>query len=516
MMGERIKNRFQIAYESGALGSYLVLKGHAGEKVYQYQVEMIANNHLQGILELDVRQKNDTLGFYYNITSRQPLLQFLKRKRLTAEELAAVLRSIVATLLEARNYLLKENLFLLEEEFMYINPNTLEVSMVYVPVELEGDYRQNVKEFMVQLVMFTAEVEESGNAFIQKVLIDVKREAFTLPDFFKLLSDKKDPQQVAASGAVHPGPEIQKEADGVPKPLFRYFAGIKQGEARNRGEQGEIQKPEAAPVVIPGVKEKRELGKERKAPENGKKQRMKYRTSTQAVLAISQAAVLLILILTFKSGALDSLSSDTTTTYGAFALILGAGDFLVIRRLLDAKNRTVMRNELPVVEKPAKSFDPLEKSKNTQWKSTEKQPPVMPVANSLDEAANTADFRDATALLSCDGSGTTPLAQDVCPVPHLLAEGEAPEEKILINKSGFVVGRLRGQADYISKNHAVGKMHAEFIERVGTYYIKDLNSRNGTFVNDIRIDSNIEYEIRDKDRIMIANSRFVFHLFQGQ
>ena len=53
-------------------------------------------------------------------------------------------------------------------------------------------------------------------------------------------------------------------------------------------------------------------------------------------------------------------------------------------------------------------------------------------------------------------------------------------------------------------------MHAEIIFKNGEYYIKDLNSRNGTYINGERINSNIEYKIEDKDKIDFANGKYTF------
>jgi len=40
--------------------------------------------------------------------------------------------------------------------------------------------------------------------------------------------------------------------------------------------------------------------------------------------------------------------------------------------------------------------------------------------------------------------------------------------------------------------------------------VKDLNSKNGTFVNGVRIAANTEYEIKNNDKITFANSEYVF------
>ena len=88
----------------------------------------------------------------------------------------------------------------------------------------------------------------------------------------------------------------------------------------------------------------------------------------------------------------------------------------------------------------------------------------------------------------------------------------SPKEEIPINKKEFLIGRLEDMVDCVVKNIAVGKVHALITERNGKYYLKDLNSVNGTMLNDIKLQCNEENEINDGDRITFANSDYLFVL----
>lgn len=94
--------------------------------------------------------------------------------------------------------------------------------------------------------------------------------------------------------------------------------------------------------------------------------------------------------------------------------------------------------------------------------------------------------------------------------PYLQKNKNGLIEEIPIKKENFIIGRAEGQADYISQNSAVGKMHAEIVLKYKKYYIKDLNSRNGTFINDNRVEPNKEVEIKCNDKITLANEEYIF------
>jgi pSer/pThr/pTyr-binding forkhead associated (FHA) protein len=96
--------------------------------------------------------------------------------------------------------------------------------------------------------------------------------------------------------------------------------------------------------------------------------------------------------------------------------------------------------------------------------------------------------------------------------PQLQRHSNGMLESISISKPNFIIGRLRDQVDYVLENSSVGKIHAEIVSRDGEYFLVDLNTKNGTYINGTRIPSNKEHEIHSNDRITFANAEHVFLL----
>lgn len=82
---------------------------------------------------------------------------------------------------------------------------------------------------------------------------------------------------------------------------------------------------------------------------------------------------------------------------------------------------------------------------------------------------------------------------------------------------GVVIGRLKQQVDFAVNSPRVGKVHARFFGQNGQYYVVDINSKNGTYINGSieRIESNLQYSLHDKDRIMLADSEFTIRCSEG-
>lgn len=93
----------------------------------------------------------------------------------------------------------------------------------------------------------------------------------------------------------------------------------------------------------------------------------------------------------------------------------------------------------------------------------------------------------------------------------LISVHHQPTVQFEIKKSEFVIGRSKKYADgCIDFNDTVSSKHCKFIIQNGEYYIVDLNSTNGTFVNSNRLNPNYPTILKDGDLIRIANVDFRF------
>ena len=86
--------------------------------------------------------------------------------------------------------------------------------------------------------------------------------------------------------------------------------------------------------------------------------------------------------------------------------------------------------------------------------------------------------------------------------------------RIPLDKPSTLLGRLSGQVDFAVSNPKVGKVHAEIINQNGQIFIKDLSSKNGTYVNGAssRINSNVLHPLNANDKFKLADSEFTLRM----
>lgn len=85
-------------------------------------------------------------------------------------------------------------------------------------------------------------------------------------------------------------------------------------------------------------------------------------------------------------------------------------------------------------------------------------------------------------------------------------------DKIYINKSPFCIGRQKDVTDYQICNDSVSRKHANIINKDDKYYIVDLKSSNGTYVDGKKLPVIEKAELTDGMRIRFANSDYVIHI----
>ena len=140
----------------------------ASEKIHEYQIGILANNPNKHILPIEIRQKDEKHTLYYNITSKLSLSQYLKRNKINKNNFVAIFSGITKTILDfSKNYLFSENSFLLMEDYIYINPNNNEVSLVYLPFDVQEGLNINslLKEFTKNFIINSANMRQSERQF---------------------------------------------------------------------------------------------------------------------------------------------------------------------------------------------------------------------------------------------------------------------------------------------------------------------------------------------------------------
>ena len=102
---------------------YLVVSVKEGETEPDYQMHMLAENQIAGLLPVQIRQIDCQIEYYYEITGMVPLEQYLARHAMGYQELKDLVTGLQGVWEQTMEFLLDMDRICLEPEWMFLDGN---------------------------------------------------------------------------------------------------------------------------------------------------------------------------------------------------------------------------------------------------------------------------------------------------------------------------------------------------------------------------------------------------------
>lgn len=225
---------FDYYFENESTSRYLVIDIPCDKRIIDYQIEMIRKNSVKGIIPLNPMQKNNSYSMYYNISSKISLSEIFKRRELTKDEFINIMSNITSVILKSKEFLLYENSFILSMDLIFIEDESLDVSMVYVPARLEKDISYTFKEYLTNMVTMLAQINGVNNRIYLNEISDyLKKHNFSIlkfHSFIESMRSSKDNEEYYLESWVSQEEAIQSQ-----------FQSLFENEELNRLNQEETQ-----------------------------------------------------------------------------------------------------------------------------------------------------------------------------------------------------------------------------------------------------------------------------------
>lgn len=134
------------SYKKDRCHSYLILEMEENFQESEYSIKMITYNQIPGLLKCEIRKMNGSISLYYDTTSKQSIAQIFERSSIQYEDIRQFLKGIRKGLESAAGYLLDENDFLLDSAHLYMDGESKEVFLCYVPGR-RGNFQKEFQNF---------------------------------------------------------------------------------------------------------------------------------------------------------------------------------------------------------------------------------------------------------------------------------------------------------------------------------------------------------------------------------
>lgn len=434
--------------------TYLIVHGQQEE---DYMVQMLDGNKIRGFLDMEVREMDNQKEYYYDITGKENLSQKMAREKWKYDEVVKLVAGILETVGKAREYMLPEEHFLLEPEYIYRNIDSGEAFLCYV-----WSHSQNMNEQFTQLFSYFLNVvdyeDERAVQLVYKFYDVSREEQCTLQRLWSVF------ETVTPRNAME---ENIKEIKG----------NLESDSGKNKVSRGKLRMDKREEKGS-GLREKKK-GTVRKL-EPDKDADSFWGKIQQALKKMSGNVKEKDVVLEERKNARKETSVS----------------------LCNKKNG--ISKEQFFKRKEPRIF--MEKEENRCVKSLKKELASKMQILNVESTQLTKQNQESCNRKEKDEKQTKKVYH--C---HLLSE-DGSQSTISMGEFPFYIGRFQKDTNGLKDIVSISRMHCKIEQSDGKYYVSDLHSTNGTYVNQIKLTEGNKKELKEGDELSIADIKYRFSL----
>ncbi len=492
----------QRYYNRSPENSFMVLEGEPYEE--DYTDRMLRENDIAILLAFYTVQMNKKLQIWYDITGKRSLRDIISQEGVTFENLEMILRYLAAAWKALGNYLINEDRILVDPDSLFFSRNAevWTVFLCYCPME-KHDAQKQIREMLDYLMK---EVEPGKPDVMEAVITmyDRSGEAVSFDEMLEILEDCRNGRSALE---------------------MRAFSGNHETGNRAYGEEGSAHRSEGGRRAAGG----READKSRRFAAGLEKDGLSRATGCQEEGGQEEGGR--------EEGGREA---DGSRRFAAGlekdGLHHAAGgwgkeeqrqaDRKVAWKHLDAQDKVAVEKE------------------NSFWREEQQEEfigeepsDVVDMLAEIEEQEKTGvfeRFKKALAgwfhggLFEKTGFGKKDrdeLFDDVMFDPgeqlyqptmllsraddrfegKLVYEGYGRELDYVISKTNFRIGSRDEHNDAVLHSPAVSRQHARIMIKNGDFFVEDLNSKNGTYVNGQMVEYRQSVKLNRQDLISFAD-----------
>lgn len=535
-------------------GHFMVIKGQessdlTSEHLATVEVNMLKANTIDKMLPIDIEEIDFNVRLYYNTTDKRILSHVLREDSLSINELYELLYQIISGIETSKEYMLNEQHYIIQDDFIFIGKNLKDVYLTYLPL-IEVEQKANIKEELRELLFkLVGQVRELTGDGVQQLMSALSDDNFNVGNVKKLLNQLRK-QTNTNNGQTFNVNSVPKEAISY-APSQAHEQQSEQPVVKNHITEQDLLREKLKSDDIPVSKRPPKKKTQRKIQRSEKgRESVEAKGENNVKDSIQTAGkdgkkpspivigVIGIIPIVAVWKAYESFGTNVMLYIAIIITILsivGAiGAFLFLKNKGTGKGlsnrQTEKLSKTPKAKKRKKpSSNEAKKDDNAQLPSkidreTNKQidfahtnkaqqipNSVIQQSNELNEEAYFKGLQNQTTLLS-DEPGTVLLNEDIPPkgIAYLEVQRDHGPERIPIYQSTFTVGRNSSGIEYVENSVGISRLHFEIENNNEQFKVKDLGSKNGSKLNNEPMIAYKLYTLNDGDVIQAGKVEYLF------
>lgn len=175
----------QERYVQNANHSYMILE----EQQIDYQMQMILVNQIEGLLKVSAHQTNDRIDFYYEISSMISLESMYQDRKMKAEQIQLLFLELQHLISVMESYLLDENRLILIPERIYFSKTQENFYFCFAPSQYKKQtFQESLKELIQYIMKCVDHADEISMKMAYSIFHIVIQEHFRLEDILMAIN----------------------------------------------------------------------------------------------------------------------------------------------------------------------------------------------------------------------------------------------------------------------------------------------------------------------------------------
>lgn len=517
----------------------------ARRELHELELHMLAENSISTLLPLNWLEVDGSISFSYHIEGYRMLTHYLRTQQLTMQRYYSLLLSLADALATCYEYMLRPECCLIDEHVLYIDEQQERIVLAYLPLH-EPVYEQQAQQLLLLAVRWSGLVDDLDAKSYHRILQLLSAEKLPIAPLRQLLLDliHEQAKSTARQSYEHTGASQHTSSNSMRSSMMSNMMGSQHASITeykasavseaNRAQGKDKLQQEAENAAhsendlaseLPDLNRWQELEDDDDLYEeetNEHKLSWKHYALVGVVLAAigfswvklyvpQQAVEQLLLCCGITAGLLALLGymllKPIQVLFASGKLEEPIAFDLVTEHAANASARLAQAIHAGSPPKAAKSGigDALVS---------------LPEAGMLDKTAagqqdniqqdNIRDGRNKPqqkpnqlATVKLDEQQATSLLQQA--EPMLVRSMNGIEERISIVEASFLIGRADEGVHYREAAKGVSRIHLELELSNGHLQVKDVGSRNGTYLNGQLMIAYKTYPLQKGDRLQLAS-----------
>lgn len=429
-----------------------------------FRIQMLSNNSIANTLDFSYTVVDNQPVFKYDITSKQSFSSLFLTNSITYRAYTNILLSLMDTLCLLEEYLININSLLIDENYIYLDPEKYTPYFIVCPA-LNSDFYTQLSLFFENILKKIDHSDDRLVLLAYRISSEASKDGFNISMLKSI---------ILSSG-------IEATSSNIPISTLP--------DRLNSKNSSSIINHELASVN--SADNFNELNKNSTFMHNEhSKSEHLYTISTYFYIKSILLGGIFIILLTFSLYCLYTklISKKLSLILLGLSFLQITGSFKYLYSIFPSSKIPVSEKALPEYTNPTDNNFKAS-SENTISKD------ILPSHFSQ------VEFGD-TILLSKQSFKSD--------AHRLIYTGTDYSDNIPINSYPFTIGKLKNSADMVINNPFISRIHACIYCDNNDLLIEDMNSANGTYVNDVLLSPHEKFKLSEGDKITFSHLTYIF------